>query len=188
MERKMEKIKKNWQPNWSEVFMQVAWVMSQKSHCIWVNAGAVLAVKKDDKWMFINTGHNGAVRGSAHCDEEACTNRDDNGNKLKDGYCRGAHAEMNAITNAADLGIDISNAILFVILSPCLECAKHIANSKIKEVVYLYKYSHFFPDKGEETGRAIELLTQNGKICKKFEGNLIIQEGDKYVVKIFSHH
>ncbi|RVO38538.1 dCMP deaminase [Sinorhizobium meliloti] len=55
-------------------------------------------------------------------------------------YGRIVHAEMNAITDAARLGIPLKDAILYSTTFPCHMCAKHIVSSGIKEVVFLEPY------------------------------------------------
>lgn len=55
-------------------------------------------------------------------------------------YGRMAHAEMNAITDAARLGRSTKNAILFGTTFPCHNCAKHIVAAGIKRVVFIEPY------------------------------------------------
>ena len=46
------------------------------------------------------------------------------------------HAEMNAIVNRTSTGFDLQDCTIYTTLSPCVECAKLIVQSGIKEVVY----------------------------------------------------
>jgi dCMP deaminase len=57
--------------------------------------------------------------------------------------CRGAHAEANAIVQAALHGISTDGSIMYSTHQPCSFCAKLIINAKVKEVVYIFQY----PDK-----------------------------------------
>ena len=57
------------------------------------------------------------------------------GEKIYTKYPYVCHAEMNAILNYG--GGSLKNAILYVTLFPCNECAKAIIQTGIKEVVYL---------------------------------------------------
>ncbi len=50
------------------------------------------------------------------------------------------HAEQNAITNAAKLGIPLEGTTMYITHSPCKNCAKLIAQSGIKRVVYNDEY------------------------------------------------
>ena len=47
-----------------------------------------------------------------------------------------AHAEQNAIAQAAANGVSCEGATLYVMCQPCNACAKIIINSGIKRVVY----------------------------------------------------
>ena len=53
---------------------------------------------------------------------------------------RSIHAEANAIAFAARAGISIEGATMYCSMSPCINCAKLIINSGIKELVYLEEY------------------------------------------------
>jgi deoxycytidylate deaminase len=55
-------------------------------------------------------------------------------------YGRIIHAEMSAITDAARLGISLSDATLFCTTFPCHMCSKHIVSSGIATVVFLEPY------------------------------------------------
>ncbi len=55
-------------------------------------------------------------------------------------YGRSVHAEMEAISSAARLGLSIRNCILYTTTFPCHNCAKHIVGVGIKRVVYIEPY------------------------------------------------
>lgn len=55
-------------------------------------------------------------------------------------FGRVAHAEMNAILDAARLGRSTKDAILFCTTFPCHNCAKHIVAAGIKRVVFIEPY------------------------------------------------
>lgn len=65
------------------------------------------------------------------------------------------HAEMNALLFASKHGLSVNGATMYVTLSPCCECAKAIAQSGIKTLVYCETY-----DKNVDGWDAI--LKQNG--------------------------
>ncbi len=154
-----EVIKKgNQRPTWDETFMAMAVILSQRSMCCHYKVGAVIAKDK----RFLTGGYNGPVTGEPHCVEVGCAKMK-NGVKLPhgSGFCRGAHAEMNAIVNAANLGIFVRDATVYVTYRPCLECAKHIVNAGIKKIVYLKDYD------GDSS--AIELFNRTGVGLIKFK-------------------
>ena len=70
------------------------------------------------------------------------------------------HAEMNAISKAAREGVALDGSVLFCTLSPCIECAKMIIQSGIKEVVFLKNYR----DSG-----GIDLLKKANIIVRKYD-------------------
>jgi dCMP deaminase len=53
---------------------------------------------------------------------------------------RTAHAEQNAICQAAKTGIAIDGATIYCKMTPCTVCAKMIVNSGIKKVICEKKY------------------------------------------------
>ena len=172
--KKMVKLKKKEHPSWEETFMRTAIEAAKRTRCEWVEVGAVIALMDEGNQQILTTGYNGPPRKVEHCDKVGvgCRRRDAEGNKIPGTYCIGAHAEINAILNAARKGICVENGTLFVTLSPCYECAKHILNSGLKEVVYLRRYSDEFPDKKDEEEQAIALIESVKKVCRPFTGKL----------------
>lgn len=86
----------------------------------------------------IGIGYNGFPVGCS--DDELPWARE--GEFLETKYPYVCHAEMNAITNAANKP-DLDGATMYVSLYPCNECAKLIVQVGVKEVVYLSdKYAH----------------------------------------------
>ena len=117
-------------------------VISERSKCIHFKVGAVIIRDK----TILSTGYNGPPRGLAHCcDEDVGCNvekhkGESNDLKSNTGLCRGAHAEANAIVQAAKNGTSIEGAIIYCNLKPCAYCLKLILNAGIKKIVYRYEY------------------------------------------------
>lgn len=86
--------------------------------------GAVI-VSPDKRRVAI--GYNGMIAGI--CETEEMWQRP---NK----YDRVLHAEINSILNAR---CDLSGWTLYVTLSPCSDCAKYVAQSGVKRVVFKRK-------------------------------------------------
>lgn len=60
---------------------------------------------------------------------------------MYNGSCiRAHHAEANAITQAAKLGIPLRGAILYCTHRPCMHCIKLIIQSGITAIVYTHEY------------------------------------------------
>lgn len=118
--------------------MSLAVLAAERSTCLNRKVGAVLV--RDG--MVFSTGYNGAAKGLVHCDKIGCIRRKEgarSGERLD--LCRGAHAEANAIVQAAWLGVSTRGASMYCTLLPCPTCAALIINSGIKEVVYKERYA-----------------------------------------------
>ena len=118
-------------------FMKIAEVVSQRSTCVKRKVGAVLI--KDSH--IISTGYNGVPPGFKHCTPESCVRKD-----LKSGekpeLCKGVHAEINCIIQAAIHGTSIKGeTTLYSTTFPCMSCLKLIINAGIKKVVYKEGYN-----------------------------------------------
>jgi cytidine deaminase len=79
-------------------------------------------------------------------------------------YGRIVHAEMSALCDAARLGKQVKNGILYCTTFPCHNCTKHILASGIQKVVFLEPYpkSQAKVLHGDEV--EIETETQPGKV------------------------
>jgi len=104
--------------------MEIAKTVSTRATCLRRAVGAV--IERDRR--ILTTGYNGAPRGVPHCEEYGCDTTQ---------RCQlAAHAEQNAIAQAAANGVSCEGATLYVMCQPCNACAKMIINSGIKRVVY----------------------------------------------------
>lgn len=118
-------------------FMEIASVVSKRSTCIKRKVGAVLV--KDSH--ILSTGYNGAPSGFKHCTSETCVRQN-----LKSGekpeLCRGVHAEINCIIQAAIHGTSIKgDTTLYSTHFPCMSCLKLIINAGINRLVYKEGYN-----------------------------------------------
>src|SRR4030042_3321485 len=131
-------MKKVTRPDIDEYFLKIASVVAERSTCRRHHGGAV-AVK--DKHI-LATGYNGAAAGLKDCLELGCL-RDEK--KIPSGtrheVCRGIHAEQNVIIQASLHGVSLEDATVYVTHTPCVLCAKMLANAKIKRFVTFGKYA-----------------------------------------------
>jgi dCMP deaminase len=127
---KSEKFKR---PSWDEYFMEIAKVIGTRGTCDRGRNGAVLVKNK----RILTTGYAGAPMGLAHCDEAGHIMNDVIGpdGKISKHCVRTAHAEQNAIVQAALHGVSTNGATLYVKFEPCFACTKMIINAGIKRVV-----------------------------------------------------
>jgi len=131
-----EEIKKE-RLSWDTFFMMTAELSANRSTCRRRQVGAIIV--KDHRILV--QGYNGAPEGSPHCIDGECE-RERLGieSGKNEEICWAAHAEANAIVNAARFGIGISDAIMYCTHKPCISCLKLIINSGISEVRYKQDY------------------------------------------------
>lgn len=125
-------------PSWDAYFLEITRTVATRATCDRGRSGCVIV---RDRQILV-TGYVGSPRGLPHCD--------DVGHQMKkmvheDGkvtqHCvRTVHAEQNAITQAARLGISIEGSTLYCKMTPCRTCAMLIINCGIKRVVCEKKY------------------------------------------------
>ena len=77
-------------------------------------------------------------RGESGADHHGCLVDSQIGDLTE--YARVVHAEMVTICDAARLGKELKNSILYVTTFPCHNCTKHILAAGIKKVFYLEPY------------------------------------------------
>jgi dCMP deaminase len=119
-------------PSWDEYFMKIADLVSERSTCLRRAVGAIIVKDK----RIISTGYNGAPRGLDHCLQIGCM-RERLGIPSGERHelCRGAHAEQNAIIQAASAGSSMEGATMYCTTAPCSTCSKMIINAGIVRLV-----------------------------------------------------
>jgi len=125
-------------PDIDEYFLKIASVVAERSTCRRHHVGAV-AVK--DKHI-LATGYNGAPSGFNDCLELGCLRDELNipsGERQE--VCRGIHAEQNVIIQASLHGVSLEGSTIYATHTPCVSCAKMLANAKIKQYVSFGKYN-----------------------------------------------
>lgn len=130
----IEREYKNDRLKWGELFFLVTKLISFRSSCAKTKQAALLI--NDNR--IISFGVNGPPAGSINCifdgGEISC-------GKNLEGSCReGIHAEQNMFAYAARYGIRVDNCIVFCTETPCINCAKLIVATGIKEFYYINKY------------------------------------------------
>ena len=142
---------------WDKRFMEMARLISTWSSCYAPGRKIGAVIVKDKRIM--TTGYNGAPAGMKTCVERGeCLRRKlgiESGTRAE--ICYAAHAEQNAILQAAKLGISIDGGTLYCTHQPCSMCAKMIVNSGIRRVIYEQGYpDEFSLQIFRETGVKIE--------------------------------
>jgi len=161
----------NIRPDWDTYFLMIALVASTRSTCLRRHVGAVIV---RDRYI-VSTGYNGAPQGVEHCSENGCLREKlaiPSGERHE--MCRGSHAELNAIAQAAQIGVSTEGSTILCTHEPCSFCTKAILNAGIKEVVYLHPY----PDK-----LAREMMNESRVLSRQLEGS-VLESVKEYLSKI----
>ena len=143
----------------------------------------VCAIIVNDDNVEVSTGYNGFPRG---CDDEKEERHE---RPLK--YSWTAHAEENAIYNAARIGVSTADCTIYVNLFPCSRCTRGIINSGIKKVVTVSEPDYNDPTYGEDWKISKEMMHEADidlvtiKRIFKFDVDTISPEDiDEYMKKV----
>ena len=118
-----------WEKN--RYYLEIAEKVSERATCNRKKVGAVIVLKDE----IVSCGFNGAAPKTDHCQDVGCYMRND--------HCvRCIHAEINALIFAKR---DLTGAIMYASLEPCLPCSIAAINAGIIKIIYNkdYKYDEF---------------------------------------------
>ncbi len=128
--------------SWDEYFMAIAVQVATRATCDRKHVGAVIVKNR----TILSTGYNGAPRGLPHCDDVGHEMKDMGG---RQSCVRTAHAEANAIAQAARTGTSCEGAMIYTTASPCYDCFKLILNTGITRIVCLEFYASRYGVSGD---------------------------------------
>lgn len=180
----------NIRPDWDTYFIQMCDLVATRSTCDRKHVGSVIV--KDRR--VISTGFNGSIPGQSHCDDPEeywqCTKCGEKfaefpqechrlecagypvekkygGHDLESGHCiRTTHSEINAIAQAARMGVSTDKATIYINTRPCYTCFKAIVSAGIQEVVYSDEYP------AEHTDRVAKVAKELPNfVLRKYEGD-----------------
>lgn len=114
-----------YRPSWDKIWMAMAETIAQRSHHSAFKVGALIVTT--DNTQVLSLGYNGNAAGLSNVPQSEAPG------------CSGLlHAEINTL-----LKMDYNNPkekIMYLTLSPCVNCAIAIINSGIKKVVFKEQY------------------------------------------------
>ena len=132
--------------------MELAYARARFSKDTSTKVGAVIVGSaKEDR----SSGYNGAPRGCLADEDER---RDARPEK----YFWFSHAELNAITNAARVGVPLEGCTIYVTHPPCMDCARAIVQAGIKRVVTVAQGAEFYERWKEHILRSRRLFNECG--------------------------
>ena len=154
-------------PGWDAYFLAMAMIASTRSTCVRRRVGAVIVTGN----RILATGYNGSPAGAGHCTDTGCLRQQlgvPSGERHE--ICRGSHAEMNAVTQAAASGTPIAGCDIYVTHEPCSICSKLLINAGCRRVVYMNPY----PDElsralRDEVGLMSEMFENHAEVTKVLE-------------------
>lgn len=111
---------------WNMRFMDMAKLIATWSKDNSTKVGCIVV---DSDKRILTTGYNGFPRGV----DDTIAARHERPAKYK----FTEHAERNAMYNALTYGVSLKGCIMYVTFPPCVDCARGIIQSGIREVIYL---------------------------------------------------
>lgn len=143
-----------------QTIMGFAKLIAKESKCCKYSVGAVIVL--DGK--IIGHGCNGTPSGLQNCGDHAAKSGWLNEDGQLTDYGREehskwtpdneVHAEINAVLNS---GTSVRGSDVYVTMSPCKNCAKTLAQAKVRKVYY----SEIYENNG------LEMLESAGVICER---------------------
>lgn len=112
---------------WDDYFMSLAFLIASRSSCDRLHVGCVLV--KDTR--VVSVGYNGFLAKTPH--KSIVKNNHEQAT---------VHAEQNSISDCAKRGINCNDATAYITHYPCINCAKILAASGIKEIRYHEDYKN----------------------------------------------
>lgn len=132
--------------------MKQAYKKANESGCWWRQVASVLV--KDGQVLY--TAHNEMLPNKDECYRIGCV-RDNIKPGEKMDFCSAVHSEVSVIGQAAQDGVALKGASIYVTTFPCPRCAKLIAKSGIQKVYYHQGWSNFDGERVLQ-GAGVELI------------------------------
>ncbi len=149
-------------PSWDEYYLEMANMVGTRGTCDRGRSGCVITRDK----RILSTGYVGAPVGLPHCDEvghEMQTVTLEDGTTSR--HCiRTAHAEQNAINNAARDGIALKGATVYCKMVTCYKCTQSLINVGIVRIVAMKDYHASTRSKEMMKEAGIELVIMSNEI------------------------
>jgi dCMP deaminase len=150
-------------PSWDKLFMTMVYLVAFGSKDNRSHLGAVIVGPKNE---IRSTGYNGFVRGL----DDSREYRQEKPEK----YFWFEHAERNAIYNATLMGVSLDGCKMYTNGVPCMDCARGIIQSGIREVIVDKKWNDKnFQKWREHAERSLEMFDEVGVRLRYYDGSLL---------------
>jgi len=152
--------------HWDQYFISEAYLAARKSKDTSTQVGAVIV--GSDREIRAK-GYNGPPRGFNDDDPTIYLR------PLK--YALFAHAEENAISSCARIGVSSKGCTMYVTFHPCAHCARMIVQAGICEVVSHAEFpTHLLPHWDDNLEIAKRIFTECGVRTRVWSGTPLIRE------------
>jgi len=149
--------------SWDELFMTMVYLIAMKSKDKYTHCGAIIVGSNNEVRA---VGYNGYVRGINDDIEER--------QERPEKYFWFEHAERNAIYNTILTGTPLQNCRLYTNGVPCMDCARAIVQTGIKEVIVDQWWDDNNGDKWKEHAeRTIQLFRESGVSIRYYSGKTL---------------
>lgn len=148
--------------SWDKYFMSLTYFIAMKSKDEKTHCGTVI-VGQDNE--ILATGYNSFPRGI-----------DDNRQERQERpekYFWFEHGERNAVYNAVRNGVSLKGSRAYITAIPCMDCARALVQSGVKEVIYHNLDYDRLPIWEEHHKRTLVLLKESGVKIREYTGELI---------------
>lgn len=136
-------------PTWDEYFMDMAFLVSQRSIDESTKCGCVVVAEDH---AVLSIGYNSPPRDCI--DEDIPQTRPEK-------YKYFVHAEENAICNAAKRGIALKGSIFYITGTPCSGCFRMIVNTEASKIIHASNEAVMHDDEEKEVIRVMNLSKKN---------------------------
>lgn len=151
-------------PHWDIYFMNICESVATRGTCDRGRTGCVIV--KDNH--ILCTGYVGAPAGLPSCDDVGHEYHKviHSDGSITEHCIRTAHAEQNAIVQAAKVGVSLLGSTMYMKMAPCYACAKMIANVGAVKVVAAKDYQASQRTKEIFKQAGVELVIIDDEITK----------------------
>ena len=141
-------------PDWDDYYMAQAFVIATRSIDTSTKCGCI--VVSEDKTP-LSQGYNSPPRG---CDDAKVPMT------RPEKYSYMAHAEENAIANAARVGNKLKGSTFYITAFPCSKCFREIKNTGAKKIVYGTNTAHMHTKEGSDIDdfEIIKFMNKDGQV------------------------
>ena len=160
--------------SWDDYFMTMVYLVAMRSKDESTHIGAVIVGTNNEVRA---TGYNSFPRGI----DDTVPERQERPEK----YFWFAHGEINAVAQAAMVGIPVGGCKIYTNGMPCTGCAKYLINAGIKEVIVDKAWDADNAEKwSDEARRSMEMFDESEVKVRYWEGELLdicrFRRGEKF--------